>query len=112
MSSLSFIGMIKILFLLHSKNTNRYLFPLFEVTGNLAVKYVSIFLVWSIILVNNLLVHCAIGFISGSLSFIGACCLVDFMLFLVWCMWPLDVAIDGGRCSLIMLIVKLGYVEN
>ena len=39
---LAFMGRIKILFLLYSYITNIYLFPLFEVTGNLPVKSVDI----------------------------------------------------------------------
>ena len=36
----------------------------------------------------------------------------ELRLFLVWCMWPLDVAIDGGRCLLISSIVKFGHVAK
>ena len=38
--------------------------------------------------------------------------LVGLMLFLVWCMLPLAVAIGGGRYLLIRLIVKLGHIVN
>ena len=42
----------------------------------------------------------------------GSCGLSDLMFFLVWCMWPLDFAIDGGICLLMRLIAKLGHVVN
>ena len=64
------------------------------------------------ILVNTMLVRCVSGFISGSFIFICSCCLVDLMLFLVWCIWTLVVAIDGGRCLLVRLIVELGHVKK
>ena len=64
------------------------------------------------ILVNIVLVHCASGFIGGYSSFIGSCRLADLMFFLVWYMFPLAVAIDGGRCLLIRSIVKLVHVAK
>ena len=109
LSDLAFMGRIKILLLLYSQSTNIYLFPLFEVTGNLPIKSAAIFLLWLMILVNTVLVHCASGVIGGSSSFIGSCCLLDFIFFLVWCMWILAVSIDGGRCLLIISIFKLGH---
>ena len=42
LSGIALMGKIKILFLSHSYNTNRYLFTLFEVTVNLPVKSVAI----------------------------------------------------------------------
>ena len=44
LSDLAFMGRIKILFLLYLYSTNRYFFTLFYVTGNLPVKYDTIFL--------------------------------------------------------------------
>ena len=64
------------------------------------------------ILVNTVLVHCSIGFIGVSSSFVGSCFLVELMLFLIWCMWTLDVSIDGGICLLIRSIVKLVHVAK
>ena len=34
------------------------------------------------------------------------------MFSLVWCTWPLDVAVDGGRCLLIIPVNKLGHVAK
>ena len=64
------------------------------------------------ILVNTVLVRCDSGVICGSSSFIGSCCLVEFMFFLVWCMWHLAVAIDGGICLLVTSIVKWVHVSK
>ena len=64
------------------------------------------------ILVNTVLVHCASGFVGSSSSIIGSCCLVELMFFLVCYMWTLSVAIDGGMCLLISLIVKFFNAEN
>ena len=107
---ITFMGQIKMIFLSYSYKTNLYLFPLFEVTGNRPVRYVVISLLWLIILVKSVLVRCVSGFIVD--SYIGSCCLVDLMLLLVWCMWPLEVFIDGGICLLIRSIFKLGHVAK
>ena len=64
------------------------------------------------ILVNTVLVHCSSGVIGVSSSFIGYFCLVDLMFFLVWCMWPLDISIDVGRCLLIRLVVKVIHISK
>ena len=80
---ITFMGQIKMIFLSYSYKTNLYLFPLFEVTGNLYFKCVSICLFCSMILVNNVLVHCASGVIGGSACCIGSFFLVDLMFFLV-----------------------------
>ena len=112
MSDFAFMGRIKIPLLLYSYSRNRYLFTLFEVTGNLPVKSVVICILWLMILVNALLVRCASGVISGLSSLVGSCCLVDLMFLFVWCMLPLDVVIDGGRFLLIKSIFKLGYVAK
>ena len=101
LSGIALMGKIKILFLSHSYNTNRYLF-----------QSVSICLLWSIILANTVLVRYNSGFIGGSSSFIGSCCLVDLMFLLVWCMWTLAVYIDGGICLLIRLIVKFVHISK
>ena len=63
------------------------------------------------ILVKNVLVHCVSGVIGGSSFLIYLYCLSNLMLLLFWCMWPLDVASDGGRFLLIRLIVKFGHVK-
>ena len=112
LSDLNFMVRIKLLLLSYSYRTNIYLFSLFEVTGNLPVKSVAIWLLWSMILVKTVFVCCESGDIGGSSSFVGSCYLVDLMFFLVWCMWPLDVSIDGGRCLLFMLIVNLVLVAK
>ena len=64
------------------------------------------------ILDNTVLVCYASGFIGGSSIIIGSCWLVELMFFLVWWMWPLAADIDGGRCLLISLIVRLGNAEK
>ena len=64
------------------------------------------------ILVKTMLVSCSSGFIGGSSSFIVSCYLVYLTFFLVWCMWPLAVSIDGVRCFLIRSIVKLVHVAK
>ena len=64
------------------------------------------------ILVNTLLVRCTSGFIGSSSGVFSSCVLVDLRFFHVWCMWPLDVAIDWGRCLLISSIVKYGHVAK
>ena len=61
-------------------------------------------------LVNTVLVSCDSGVIGGSSSLMGSCRLMELMFFLVWCICPLDVAIDGGRCLLIRLIVRFGHI--
>ena len=76
LSDISFIGCIKIILLLFLYITDTYLFQLFYITGNLPVKSVAICLLWLMILVNIVLVHCASGFIGCSSSFIGSWCLV------------------------------------
>ena len=64
------------------------------------------------ILVNTVLVRCTSSFIGCSSGVFGSCGLADLRLFLVLCMLPLAVAIDGGICLLISSLVKLGHVEN
>ena len=64
------------------------------------------------VLVNTVLVHFSSGVIDFSSCLVESCGLVGFRLFLVWCMWPLDVVIDGGMCLLIGLIVKFGHITN
>ena len=64
------------------------------------------------IFVNTVLVQCYSGVIGGFFSLVVSCYLVEYMFFLVWCMYPLDVAIDGGICLLIMSIVKLEHVAK
>ena len=64
------------------------------------------------ILVDTVLVRFDSGVISDSSSFISSCYSLDLIFFLVWCMWPLDVAIDGGIWLLIRSIVKLGCVAK
>ena len=98
---INFTGGIRILLQLCSYKTIIYLFPMFEVTGNLPVRYVDIFLLWLVIFVKTVLVRCVSGAIDGSSCIIGSCCLLDLIIFLVWCMWPLDVSIDGVICLLI-----------
>ena len=98
---IDFMGLIRILLQLCSYKTNIYLFPMFEVTGNLPVRSVDIFFLWLMIFVKTVLVRCVSGTIDGSSCIIGYCCFVDLIIFLVWRMWPLAVAIDGGRCLLI-----------
>ena len=62
------------------------------------------------IYLNTLLLRCVSGFIGG--SSMGSCFLVELMFFLVWCMQPLAVAIDGVRCLLIRSIVILGHLAK
>ena len=93
-----FMGRIRILLRLYSYKTNIYLLPMFEVTGNLPVRSVDICLLCLMIFVKSVVVLCVSGVIDSSSCLIGSCCLVELILFLVWLMWPLAVAIDGGRC--------------
>ena len=86
------------------------MFPWLDVNRNLPVRSVAICLLWSMILMNTVLVRCTSGFIVISSIVFGSCGLVDLRFFLVWCMWHLAVAIDGGRCLLISLLVKLIHV--
>ena len=76
------------------------------------MRSVAIPLLWLMILVNTGLVRCTSGFIGGSYSVFDSCGLVDLMLFLGWCMWPLYVAIDWVKCLLISLLSKLGQLAN
>ena len=112
LSDLDFMGRIKMILLLYSYNMNSYLFILLGVTGNLPVRYLAIYLFWSMIFVNTLLVRCDSGVISGSFCIIGSCFLVELMFFIVWCLWSLYVAIDGGRCLLISSIVNFVHVAK
>ena len=89
---------------------NRYLLPMFEVTRNLPVRSMDICLLWLIMFVKTVLVRCVSGVIDGYSCLIGSCFLVDLILFFVWHIWPLAVAIDGGRCLLIRLVVKFYHV--
>ena len=81
LSDLVFMGRIKIIFLSYSYNTNIYLFTLFEVTGVLPVRYVAIYLMLSMILVNTVLVHFASGVIGSSSCLIVSCFLMNLMFF-------------------------------
>ena len=83
---IAFMERIMIRLLLYSYNMNRYLLPLFEVTGNFPVRSVSICLLWLMILVSTVLVRCASGVIGGSYFIMGTCGLVDTRFFFVWCM--------------------------
>ena len=87
LSDLTFMEQIKMILLLYSYSTNRYLFSLFEDTGNLPVKSVAILFLWLMILVKTVLMRYASVFISWSSSFIESCQLVDLMFLLVWCVW-------------------------
>ena len=107
---IDFMERIRILLRLYSDNTNIYLFIMFEVTGNLPVRSVDICLLWLMIFVKTVLIRCVSGVIDGSSCIIGSCCLVDLIIFLVWSMWPLAVAIDGGRSVLIGSVVKFYHV--
>ena len=107
---LDFTGRIRILLLSYSYNTNIYLLTMFEVTGNLPVRYLDICLLWLMILVNTVLVCCASGVIVGYSCIVRSCRLVDLRLILVWLRLPLAVTVDGGRCLLISSIVKFGHV--
>ena len=73
LSDIAFIGWIKILFLYYSYSTNIYSFLIFEVTGDLHVKSVPIFLLLSMILVKTVLIHCTSGVIGGSFSYFVHC---------------------------------------
>ena len=64
------------------------------------------------ILLKTVLVCCASCAVGGSSCLMGSCGLSDLMFFLVWCMWPLDFAIDGGRFLLIRSIVKFFHVTK
>ena len=64
------------------------------------------------ILAKPVLVRCKNSFMGSSSGFFSSCVLADLRLFLVWCMWPLDVAIDWGIFLLISLLVKLDHVAN
>ena len=107
---INFMGRTRILLRLYSYNTNIYLFPMFEVTGNLPVRSVDICLLWLMVSLKTVLVRCVSGVIDGYSCLIVSCCLVDLILFLVCNMWPLTVSIDGGRCLLIRLVVKFYHV--
>ena len=107
---INFMGWIRILLQLCSYKTIIYLFPMFEVTRNLPVRSVDICLLWLMIFVKTVLVRCVSGLIDGSSCIIGSCCLVGLIIFIVWRMWPLAVAIDGSRCLLIRSVVKFYHV--
>ena len=64
LSDLTFMEQIKMILLLYSYSTNRYLFSLFEDTGNLPVKSVAILFLWLMILVKTVLMRYASVFIS------------------------------------------------
>ena len=64
------------------------------------------------VLVNTVLVSCDSAVIGGSYSFFGSFYLVDFMFFLVWCMWHLTVSSVGGIYLLIRSIFKLVHVAK
>ena len=83
---------------LYSYNVNIYLFSMFDVTEYFNVRYVVIFLFWSMILVRTVLVRCYSCAVCSHSYLMKYCGLVDLRLFLVWCMCNLAVAIDGGRC--------------
>ena len=83
---------------------------MFEVIGNLPIRSVDICLLWLMIFVKTVLVRCVSGVIDGYSFIIGSCCLVDLIIFLVWRMWSLDVAIDGGSCLLTISVVKFYHV--
>ena len=52
LSDINSMEQIRILCLTYSYNMNMYLLPLFEVTGNFPVRYVAIFILWSMILLT------------------------------------------------------------
>ena len=106
------IGRTSMLFISWLYNTNRYLLTLLDLYGNFPVRYVSIFLLGSMILLNTVLVHWSSGFISSSYCILEYCGLVDLRFFVVWSMWPLDVSIYWVRCLLTRFIVKLGHVAK
>ena len=64
------------------------------------------------ILVKTNLARCTSGFIGSSSSIFGSCVSVDLRFSLACCIWPLVVAIGGGRCLLVSLIVRLGHVSK
>ena len=55
LSVLAFMGRTRIILLLYLYNTNKYLLPLFEVTGNYPVRSVAICFLWYMILVRTML---------------------------------------------------------
>ena len=69
---IDFMGRIRILLRFYSYKTNIYLFTMFEVTGNLPVRSVAIFLFWSMILVATMLLHCYSGVVGGSSFLVGS----------------------------------------
>ena len=54
LSVLAFMGRTRIRLLLYLYNTNKYLLPLFEVTGNYTVSSIAICFLWYMILVKNM----------------------------------------------------------
>ena len=110
LSDFSFMGWIKILFILYSYNTDIYLFTLFEVIGNLPVKSVAIRLLWLMILVKNVLVCCTSSVIVGSSCLIGSFSLVDLMFSLFDECVPWLLLVIGGRFLLIRSISKFVHV--
>ena len=97
MSILALMVQNRMMLILYSYNMNIYFLPLLEFTGNLPVRYVTIFLLGSKILVNNMLVHCSSGVIGGSSCLLGFYDLEDLSFLLVFFICILVVAIDGGR---------------
>ena len=74
LSFLTFMGRTRMVFMLYLYFTSSSLFPLVEVTVNSPVGSVTIFLLWSTILMKNVLVRrssCVIGVYSCPLGYCG-----------------------------------------
>ena len=85
---------------------------LLELTGNFSVRYVTVFLLGLLILVNTALVRISSNFIGCYSYLFVSFGLVDLEFSLVRCMWPLAIVIDGGRYLLTRLIVNLGHLAK
>ena len=105
------MGRTRILFILYSYRTKKYLFPQLYLTGDWLVSSVAIIFCGPIILVKNWL-DCVSNFSIGSFSGgVGSGVIFDWVFFLVCFICLFTVTMDGGRCC-ISSTVRLVHVAN